>query len=273
MNIRTKNISIRDYTPTPSKNSTPQSSKAISPTTSTPPRNDVASTPAKPKSDSVQISPAAQQAYKKELEKPTVQTRVNAESTSAGGGSSSKPTNDKEAHGYSPSGNQHTNSSSSNSKADKDKEAYGMNYKGVGVAAAVGAGREIYKSTQIYNEKSKTAQAASKINQNLGPRVPKPDTVGSGIRGGLVGVGVYIGAETIVKPLVKDLENAYKQNGVKGVGLELLNKSIITTPIHANETLDNKTSFREERREKERERPEKTESSRRSSDRMDKMIT
>lgn len=70
-----KNISIRDYTP--SKSNTSQTTKVTVPTKPASPPKEVAVTTTNPKSDSVQISPAAQQAYKSSQVTPALSTPQN----------------------------------------------------------------------------------------------------------------------------------------------------------------------------------------------------
>ncbi|MED4584027.1 hypothetical protein P9578_14685 [Brevibacillus choshinensis] len=91
---------------------TPQTAKVTTPTKTAPPAKEVAIT-TKPKNDSVQISSATQQAYKKEIEKPSVQARINPEGAGAGGGSSSKPKNETKP----------THSTNSEVKESKDKDS------------------------------------------------------------------------------------------------------------------------------------------------------
>lgn len=82
-----KNISIRDYTP--SRSNTDQTAKVTTPPKTSPPPKEVATATPKPKSDSVQISLAAQQAYEQSsfANRSTTSTTSYSPSISSASGS------------------------------------------------------------------------------------------------------------------------------------------------------------------------------------------
>lgn len=199
-----KNTSIRDYTP--SRSNTPQTAKVTTPTKTAPSPKEVATATPKPKSDTVQISPAAQQAYKKDIEKPPVQARIVPEGAGAGGGSSSKPKNDTKP----------TNSSNSGVKENKDKDSKDKisdSIITVGAASAGGAASGAYAEYKDYNNRAKVAEAAKKMNGPTGtPRVAPADPVKGAIRG--AGVAALAGvASEAAKSIYNHYDNISKTKG------------------------------------------------------------
>ncbi|MED4584108.1 hypothetical protein P9578_15095 [Brevibacillus choshinensis] len=198
-----KNMSLRDYTP--SRSNTPQTTKTTTPTKIAPPPKVVATTTTKPISDSVQISSAAQQAYKKDIEKPSVQARINPEGAGAGGGSSTKPKNETKP----------TNSNSG-VKESKDKDSKDPVSKSVSTVvggAATGAVSGVIQEYKDYKNREKVAEAAKKMNGPAGtPRIAPADPIKGGIRG--AGIGVAVGTLTEVgKNIYNHYDNISKTQG------------------------------------------------------------
>lgn len=199
-----KNMSMRDYTP--SRNNTPQTTKATTTIKIAPPPKVVATTTTKPKSDSVQISSAAQQAYKKDIEKPSVQARINPEGAGAGGGSSSKPKNETK-----PANSSNTGVKESKDKDSKDKISDTIIT--VGAASAGGAASGVYAEYKDYNNRAKVAEAAKKMNGPAGtPRIAPADPVKGAIRG--AGVAAIAGvASEVAKNIYNHYDNISKTKG------------------------------------------------------------
>ncbi|MED4780358.1 hypothetical protein [Brevibacillus choshinensis] len=199
-----KNTSIRDYTP--SRSNPPQTAKVTTPTKTAPPPKEVATATPKPKSDSVQISPAAQQAYKKDIEKTPVQARIVPEGAGAGGGSSSKPKNDTKP----------TNSSNTVVKESKDKDSKDKisdSIITVTFGSATGAGSAVMQEYKDYNNRIKVAEAARKMNDPTGtPRIAPADPIKGGLKG--AGVGAIVGTFAEVgKNIYEHYDNISKTKG------------------------------------------------------------
>lgn len=125
-----KNISIRDYPP--SKSNTSQTTKVTVPTKPASPPKEVAVTTTNPKSDSVQISPAAQQAYKSSQVTPALSTPQNEKNPTVQPKSTVIAKSIPEGTHSGNSGSITTDNKSSKQdpvvkeRIDKDKEAHGV---------------------------------------------------------------------------------------------------------------------------------------------------